>query len=243
MTVEQNKCLVCDKPLHPYPMGTRDAFQFVGCKICGSVFTEPAVTPQSLEKFFGDIQPEVVHLPNPDLEIGNVQKSLLKLGVDLNGKTFLDVCARQGYAVIAAKQLGMRASGIDSHDFFATFAKAKYGEALFSHTTLPEYAASGKKADVVYLYEAFCEQTDLDGFTAALARVLNVGGIAYIDEVDGNSFNVPKNFPSWDFVDPPLNFFYLSKKGMEALLARHGLKIRKSFFCWSPRQRLIVEKV
>lgn len=243
MTEEQKKCPVCDKTFYPYPMGTRDEFQFVGCKTCGTVFTEPAVTPELLAKFFGDIQPEAVHLPNPDLEIGNIQKTLLKLGVNLKDKTFLDVCARQGYAVMAAKQLGMRASGIDSHDFFTTFAKAKYGEALFSHATLQEYAASGKKADVIYLNEAFCEQTDPAGFTEALAKTLNVGGIAYVDEVDGNSFNVPKNFPSWNFVDPPLNFLYLSKKGMEALLTRHGLKIRKSFFCWAPRQRLIVERV
>ena len=75
-----------------------------------------------------------------------------------------------------------------------------------------------------------------------MAKTIAVSGKIYIEEPDGNSFNVPKRFTDWEFVQPPLNFLYLSKKGIAKLLARHGLKIEKSYFVWAPFMRLIVTK-
>lgn len=226
-------------------MGEKNGFSFAACQSCGSVMVMPWVTRQQREDALGDIQPEATHIPNPDAEIAHYKKHLQKVtGGRLSGtgRKFLDVGCRQGYTVMAAKGMDYLAKGLDQHDFFIRFAQEKYGDGLFEHATVQDYAESGQQADVVFSLECFSEQTDLDAFTAALAKTLAPGGIIYIEEPDGNSFHLPKSFANWAFAEPPLNFVYPSKKGLTALLKRHGLKITKSFFSWSPMMKLVVMK-
>jgi 2-polyprenyl-3-methyl-5-hydroxy-6-metoxy-1,4-benzoquinol methylase len=242
---QQSNCRICLKKFFAYPLGEKDGYKFVGCKACGSVMTDPWVTAQDLEAYYGDIQPEAVHLPNPEkviLSMSNRIKRVAAAVRGFSGKTFVDVTARQGYSVMAAKALGYDARGIDDHDFFVTFAKGKYGDGLFEHATVADYAASGGKADLVFAIEAFCEQTNPEEYLANLAKILNPRGILYIEEPDGNHYNVPRQFSSWPFVAPPANFLYISRKGMEKMLERHGLRIKKSYFTWFPFMKLVVVK-
>ena len=223
-------------------MGEKNDYKFVACKSCGSVTTDPWVTPAVLEKFFGDVQPEIVHVPSPAIQIVKMKKLIQKITSNFAGRRFLDISCRQGYAVIAAKELGFQAKGIDPHDFFINFAKDKYNPDLFEHVSVPEYAAKKEQAELVFSIESLCEQPDPETYMAALAKMLAPGGLLYLQEPDGNSFHLPRDFTRWAFADPPLNFAYYSKKGMEALLARHGLKVQKSFFTWGPFMRLIAVK-
>jgi SAM-dependent methyltransferase len=240
MTENLPTCRICKLPFHEYTMGEKNGFKLVACKSCGSVLAEPWPPQEELDRFFGDIQPEIVHLPDPQGEISRIKKLLGKITPGFAGKRFLDISCRQGYAVVAAKELGFQAMGIDPHKFFIDFAKDKYDSHLFEHATAMDYAARGGQAEVVFSIESFCEQTDPEGAMAALSKILAPGGTLYLQEPDGNNFSLPKNFARWDFVDPPLNFVYISKKGMEILLARHGLKIKQSLFTWGPFMRLIV---
>jgi SAM-dependent methyltransferase len=242
MPEEQKTCKICRQPFLGYPMGEKNGYNLVTCRDCGSVFTDPFLTQADLNNFFGDIQPEIVHTPDPAAEIVDIKKMLGKITTNFSGRRFLDISCRQGYAVMAAKELGFQAHGIDPHDFFIAFAKDKYDPALFDHISVPDYAAKGGQAEVIYANECFCEQPDPEAYMAALAKILAPGGKLYLREPDGNNFNLPKNFSNWSFVDPPLNFSYLSEKGMRALLARHGLKVEKKFFTWAPFMRLIVTR-
>jgi ubiquinone/menaquinone biosynthesis C-methylase UbiE len=138
--------------------------------------------------------------------------------------------------------LGFEARGIDNHDFFIRFAKEKYDAALFEEGTAQDLAVTGYKADLVFCLEHLCEEVDIEGFLSAVSRILTPNGILYIEEPDGNHFNVPRRFSGWPVVFPPINFLYPSKSGLEKALRRHGLKIRKSFFTWRPIMRLVVTK-
>lgn len=240
---QQGKCRICQESFHPFPMGEKNEWKFIACKICGSVMVDPWPTAEELDQFFADIQPEIVHVPQPEAEIAEIKKKIKKIvRGEPAGKTFIDVCCRQGYAVEAAWQMGMKPQGIDSHDFFYKFAKEKYPSNTFTHATAMEFTKSGVQVDVVFAQEAFCESLDPEALAAALAKLVAPGGIVYIEEPDGNSFNVPKVFANWSFVEPPLNFFYPSKKGLTKLLARNGLKVEKSFFVWAPHMKMILTK-
>lgn len=223
-------------------MGEKNDYQLVACDSCGSVMTEPWVQQPDLNKFFGDVQPNITHLTNPEAQIAAMKKIILKIAPHVSIRRFLDISCRQGYGVMAAKELGFKAKGIDPHDFFITFAKDKYDADLFEHVSVPDYAASLAKADIIFSIESLCEQPDPDGYMAALSKILAPGGILYLQEPDGNHFMLPRKFAKWAFVDPPLNFSYLSKSGMRALLERHGLKIQKSFFSWKPFMKMIAVK-
>lgn len=234
-------CRICLKqPMAEFGMGEKNDYKLVACRDCGSVVTEPWPSTEAIDQFYGDIQAEAIHVAKPEVEIDRLKKLFTKIMPGGgSGKRFLDVSCRQGYAVLAAKQLGFQAHGIDSHGFYIAFAKDKYDASLFEHTTLQDYAATGAQADLIYVAESFCEQPDPEGFAAALAKVLAPGGKIYLYEPDGNHLRLPANFNSWPFVDPPINFSYLSKKGMTALLARHGLKAEKKFLTWTPFMRMI----
>ncbi len=237
-----DKCRICNKIFSPYTLGEKNGYKLVACKSCGSVMTDPLPTAQDLEKYFGEIQPQIVHLPNPAGEIAALKKRLMRATHGFSGKRFLDACCRNGYAVMAAKELLLKAKGIDSRDFFIRFAKEKYDPSLFEHTSAQSYAAGGGQADIVVSLAGFCENPDPDAYMAALAKIIAPGGMMYIEEPDGNHFLLPWKFERWRFCDPPVNFLYISKTGMEALLKRHGLKIKRSFFTWAPVMRFVAVK-
>ncbi|MFH1157957.1 MAG: methyltransferase domain-containing protein [Pseudomonadota bacterium] len=242
MSEEQKTCRICLLPLNEYDMGEKNGYKLLACEACGSVMVRPWPTQADLNAFFGDIQPEIVHFPKPQAEIDNAGKILRKITGNFTGRRFLDASCHQGYAVMAAKKLGFQAKGIDSHDFFISFAKDKYDADLFEHVSVQDYAARGEQAEIIFSVESLCEQIDPDGYMEALSKIIAPGGALYVQEPDGNSFHLPKKFADWDYIDPPVNFSWLSEKGMESLLARHGFKIRKKFFTWGPFMRLIAVK-
>lgn len=236
-------CNICRKEMQPAPMGDRDGYTFIACNVCGSVYVDPWIEKEEQEKFYGEIQPQITHVPKPFAEIAALTKkfkSMIPAGA--TGRRFLDVSCRNGYAVAAAKELGFDAKGIDAHEFFVEFAQKTYGANLFAQSTAMDYAAAGHQAEFIFARECICEQTDPDAFIAALAKMLTPGGTLYIEEPDGNHFNTPNHFPNWEIVFPPMNLAYYSKKSLGALLKRHGLKVKKTAFSWRPLMRLTVTK-
>lgn len=239
----QKDCPICRKPFRPYPVGEKNGYIFSSCRACGSVITSPEITRDVLDRIFAEINPEVTHAANPDNVIESMRRALSRIiPPALVGRRFLDVAAEQGYAVMAARKLGMQAHGIDSHDFFVRFAQKTYGAPLFTHASAQDYAAAGHQADFILCRQAFCIQTDPDAFTAALARMIAPGGKLYIEEPDGNSFWLPRNLARWQFASPPLNFLYVSFDGMKAMLKRHGLRIDRKYVTFTPAMRLMVSK-
>jgi SAM-dependent methyltransferase len=239
----QKTCRICRSPFQEHLLGEKNSYKLIACKLCGSVMAEPWPTQKMINNYYGDVQPEIVHLPSPQAEIQRLKKLLPRIAPDFAKRSFLDIDCRQGYAVVAAKELGFKsARGIDTYEFFVAFAKDKYDPHLFECISTEEAAAKGEQANLIFAVDSFCEHPDPEAHMAALSRMLGPQGILYIEEPDGNHFMLPRNFIDWEFVEPPLNFCYLSQKGLLALLARHGLKVRRKLFTWGPFMRLIVTR-
>ncbi len=245
MAVDNQKrlCPICRQPFNPYPMGNKDGYDFVACRACGSAMVDPPVTQEEQDRFYVEAEPQATHVPDPAGQIAYFRKQIQHIMPgDLQGKRLLDVACRQGYGVQAARDVGMQAQGIDTHEFLVRFAQEKYGQARFALMNPREYADSQPPADLVFCAAGFSETTDPDALAASLSRCVAPGGIAYIEEADGNSMNTPRQFARWPFAAPPINMFYPSKKGMQQLLARHGLRVEKIFFNWRPMMRIVARK-
>lgn len=239
----KDKCPICQKDFVPYPMGEKNDYTLVACRVCGSVMVSPWMTDERREQYFGEIEPQITHTPNPEGDIAARKKAILRAMPNPAGKKFLDICSQNGYAVIAAKQLGMKAHGIDEHEFFVEFARSKFGKDLFDHISAKEFAeAHAGEYDFIYALEAFSLQTHPDDLAAAMAKLLAPGGVIYIEEPDGNHWNLPGKFTVWPLVFPPINFAYLSRKGLAALLKRHGLAVKKNFWSWQPFSKFVVKR-
>ncbi len=241
----QQQCRVCHKPFNAYPLGEKNGFELAACRSCGSVTVDPEVTDALREEFFGIVEPKITHMPNHEKEIERLKKIIQKVEPNPQGKTFLDVGSQYGYAVAAAKELGMKVHGVEKHEHFIEFLHEKYakGSETFQHIRLQDYAAANPpKYDFIYSTENFGMETKPEEFAQAIADLLAPNGKVYIHEPDGNHFNLPRQFINWEIAYPPINFVYYSKKGMAALLARHGLAVKKTFFSWRPFMRLVATK-
>lgn len=240
----QQKCRACHKPFNPYPLGEKNGFALQACRNCGTVMVEPWVAEDQREEYFGSVEPQITHMANHEKEVEKLKKIIQKVEPNPAGKTFLDIGSQHGYAVTAAKELGMKAIGLERHDFYIEFLHTKYeNKEDFLHTSAQEYAATNPpKADFIYSIENFSMETQPEELAAAITSLLADKGKVYIYEPDGNHYNLPRKFINWEVAFPPINFIFYSKKGMAALLARHGLKIRKKFFTWIPYMRLIAAK-
>lgn len=241
-TPQDDKCPICLKPFVPFPMGDKNDFVLEACGTCGSVMVRPWMTDEVREKYFGEIEPQITHVPNPDAEIAARKKIIERIMPNPAGKKFLDGFSQQGYGVMAAKSLGMQARGIDPHEFFTEFSRSKFGEELFENASAMEHAEThAGQYDFIYLQEAFSVQTHPDDFAAALKKLLAPGGVIYIEEPDGNHWNLPGRFSIWPVVFPPINFCFASRKALIALLKRNGLATTKVIWSWRPLSKLIVK--
>ena len=238
-------CLFCKQPSEPQFLGEKNGYHLLACKACGSVTTEPEVTPEVQKVMYQELQIAPAHLPNLKGEIQKRKRLIGKImNGNLKGKTFLDVTSGNGYNVRAARDLGMaEPRGIDTHDFLVHFARTNYMDCAFENISAMEYAARGGRADMIFCIDGFSAQFDVDAYTAALAKILNPGGKMYIEDVDGNSMWLSRRTARWTFAEPPLNFNYISLKGMKKLLSRHGLKVQRKLFAgMTPAMRLVVVK-
>lgn len=238
----KDKCPICHKDFVPLFLGEKNDYTLEACRACGSAMVRPWMTDEKREQYFGEIEPQITHTPNPDRDIELRKKIIQRVMPNPSGKKFLDICSQNGYTVIAAKQLGMQSYGIDEHEFFVEFARSRYGEELFENTSAKEFAEThAGEYDFIYALEAFSLQTHPDELAAAMAKLLKPGGIIYIEEPDGNHWNLPGKFTVWPVVFPPINFVYLSRKGLIGLLKRHGLAVAKQFWSWYPFSKFIVK--
>jgi SAM-dependent methyltransferase len=243
-TPQGRKCPICLKPFVAYSMGEKNDYTLEACRACGSVMVQPWMTDEIREQYFGEIEPQITHSANPDGDITHRRKIIERVVAHPAGKTFLDVSSQNGYAVMAAKSLGMKAYGIDSHEFFAEFARNKFGEELFEQISAKDFADANpdKKFDMVYASEAFSLNTRPDELAEALSRLVAPNGVVYIEEPDGNHWNLPRKFTIWPVCFPPINFVYVSRKGLFALLKRHGLVVKKLFWSWHPFTKLVAKR-
>ncbi len=237
-------CPICGIEIDKYELGELGEFKYVSCKKCGSVMADPRVTQEEIDQFFADVQPEMVHMISYEKIIDNFKKEITKKFPNREGKKFLDLASRQGYSVIAAKELGFASvKGIDPYEFATEFSHKHYDKDLFEHITVVDYAKRGETADVVLCLNNLCEQPEVEEYIEALSKIVTKGGKVYFEEPDGNSFFLPRRFEAWDVLDPPINSIFVSRSGLKALLKKHGFKVTKRFFSWGVMDRFIATKV
>lgn len=235
-------CHACMTPFEDYYyLGEKYGFTLVGCLNCGSAVADPYPNADFMEKFHEKYKEKLPPPANPERENKRHEKRIRSLMEMTKGKDFLGVGCGYGYSVIAAATLDLEAFGIDTREQPIKTAKKNLSKDHFDQTTLEQYAKSGKQADIVYVEHGLEQSSDPNAFIEAMKKVLKPGGVVYLETPDGNHFMIPSNFARWKVVTPPAVLHYFSRKGVEILLERHGLKVEKFFFNFRPRMRLIAK--
>lgn len=236
-------CKACQSPLHQgNSLGEKNGFSLLSCPSCRTVTVYPWPTAEELGKFYQSYRGTTDYKKKKDKKISRAKRRIHRL-MDLTaGKKFLDVGCNYGFTVKAALDLGLDAHGIDIDATAVTASQEMFGEPFYETISVQEYADQGKKADIIYTSEVVEHVPDPDGFIGAIAKILNPGGILFLTTPDAGHFMVPRDFKTWKDVMPPEHITYFTRKGLDVLLEKHGLKEVKFGFNFKPGIRLIARK-
>lgn len=235
-------CRACRTPLNPaVSRGHKNGFDLLPCPSCKTVTVHPFPSLDDLMRFYQSYKGSNVYKPKEEKKVRRARRRIKRLLSYTKGRRFLDVGCNIGYTVKAALDLGLQAQGIDIDAAAVQTANDSYGQ-RFEALSIEQFAATGRKVDILYSSEVIEHVPDPDSFVTALHTILEDDGVVYLTMPDGGHWNLPSDFASWRMVTPPSHIIYFTRKGIRHLLEKHGFKVEKFFFTLKPGIRLIARK-
>lgn len=223
-------------------IGDKNGYALLRCPSCASVTVDPWPAAGELHKLYQSYKGTTDYQKKQDKKIARARRRLARLVPQAPGKKFLDVGCNYGFTVEAARDLDLDAFGIDIDATAVHASKEMFGHGYYEAVAVQDYAASGRRADIVYTSEVVEHVHDPDSFIGAIAKILTPGGILFLTTPDAGHFMVPKDFKGWKEVMPPEHIAYFTKAGLKTLCEKHGLRVKKFAFTFKPGIRLTAVK-
>lgn len=236
-------CAICQQGNELYQLAGLDQIQFWSCRHCESVTSTPIPTDTDI----AETLQASIYAKRPAFPHSRERKHFLKHLEDIkelvSGPKFIDVLSRNGTRVELARIHGFPdACGIDLNKYCIEVGEKRFHKSRFIETNLENFAKSEEKFDVICCSHGLENTNNPDSYIKNLKSLMNEDSCLYLDLCDGNHFMIPQNFLRWKEVRYPERVYYLSRKGLEALLKRHQLKIIKRYFRFLPFQQVIVKR-
>lgn len=236
------RCHACHGT-HARSAGQKNGYALWRCDDCGTIAVNPFPSLTELAEFYKSYVGTTDYTAKKKRKIQRSKKRIWRLRRMTKGRDFLDVGCNYGFAVVAASELGLNAHGIDIDSTAIAACKTNFADkGTFDYRTVQDHAASGATADIIYTSEVIEHVPDPDGFVAALAKILRPGGVLYLTTPDGGHFRVPKQFDQWEQVIPPEHLLYFTRRGLRAMLQRHGFTDIHFRFNMKPGIRVLARK-
>jgi SAM-dependent methyltransferase len=212
-------CPACHAPLIK-PLGEKNGYRFFGCAQCGTAAVVPLPTQADLAAHYKAYYNTPNYMRKSEAKLAQAKSRIARLG-GTPGQSFLDIGCNAGFAVEAARRAGFDAHGIEIDPEAVAAAKAAWGD-RFEVATAEDYAASGRRAEIVYTSEVIEHTPTPESFAAALGRIVKPLGKLFLTTPDAGHWRVPAKFTAWNEVKPPVHLILYSREGLRRLLGRHG---------------------
>ncbi len=149
----------------------------------------------------------------------------VKLIFDLNKKTgsLLDIGAGTGDFLIAAKNKGWDAKGVEPSDQAKKLAKQK-GVDLITKTS----ELQSKSVDVITMWHVLEHVPDIMNQLIELKRLVKENGYIIIAVPNYKSYDASYYKSFWAAYDVPRHLWHFSKKSIESLFKEHDLVLEKT---------------
>jgi SAM-dependent methyltransferase len=241
-------CPVCEAPPGRY-MGRRGGAAHregagVECRVwrcerCGLVFPNPMPLPAGGVGLLYALAPEH-YFRNHDIEdkLASARGMVAGAGRLTGGPgRLLDVGSGRGDVLVAAREAGWEATGIDLSPSFADYAERRSG-ARVMREPIDRCGFADESFDAVILAAVLEHLYDPDATVREVARVLRPGGAFFVDVPNeaGLYFrlgNLYQKLRGRDWVVnlaptfEPFHVFGFGPRSLHALLAKHGLAVRE----------------
>ena len=237
-TLERRSCPGCNAN-NPQPAFKKNGYSLVHCGDCKSLYVERTPSDEAFEAFYQDspsanywadtffpsvsearreaiFQPRAAKVANILAYYGMRLNVAIDVGagaglfLDEFGKLIPDADLR----AVEPSAILSRANRNLNRQVFEGYAAAAAID--------PAWRASG---DLVTCFEVIEHIVDVDAFIASLRDLCRPGGIIIISGLCGTGFDIRVLGEYSNPVSPPHHLTFLSRKGVETLIARLGLEL------------------
>lgn len=225
-------------------IGEKNGYALLRCNQCQTVIVDPYPTEDKLAEHYTDYHKNDSYGKKKQSKLRRARRRVKRMLREMrSGNKFLDVGCNLGYTAEAARELGLKAYGIDIDPVAIEIAKKSFPKtAGFEQITIEDMARRGDKFDLVYCSEVLEHVGGSEGFIEAVAKVMNPGAILYLTTPDAGHWRVPKSFSSWSMVCPPQHVTYFSREGLRRIFERHRLRILSFQLAMKPGIKVLAWK-
>jgi len=206
-----------------------DFGDIVRCRGCGLLSVARVPDDAALGDFYRQYYANAGYARKTGRKIARATRRIRRLQRRAAGRSFLDVGCNLGFAVEAARRLGLEAEGIDVDDAALALAAETFPGARFQTMTVQAMAATGRRFATVYCSEVLEHVRDIRGFAAALAALVDDGGVLFLTTPDGGHWRVPKPLVRWAEIKPPEHLTWFAKPHLRRLFEAQGLTVGFGF--------------
>ena len=237
-TLDHRLCPGCHAN-NPQPAFTKNGYVLVHCGDCKSLYVERTPSDEDLEAFYQDspsanywadtffpsvseARREAIFQPRA-AKVANILASYdmrLNVAIDVGAGagSFLDEFSKllpdAALRAVEPSAIFSRTNRNLNREVFEGYAAAAAID--------PAWRASG---DLVTCFEVIEHIVDVDAFIASLRDLCRPGGIIIISGLCGTGFDIRVLGEYSNPVSPPHHLTFLSRKGVETLIARLGLEL------------------
>ena len=135
-----------------------------------------------------------------------------------------DVGCERGELLNVLKEAGRRVEGTQMAPAAADFARKHFGIDVFVGELMNAPFANDR-FDAVLMLNVLEHLPDPEGYVAQVSRMLETGGMFWIELPNIGSFTAKMAGKSWLHHDPPHHLWGFDKAGIARLLGRHGFVV------------------
>ena len=239
-TREEVSCVICGVKDEEFLFDTPE--RLVRCRQCGLIYNNPRLDAESLKKIYAkeyfviDTDKPGIHykayanyIEEEPLIIRSMHRRLKKVeGLGKDKGRLLDVGCAAGFSLIAARQRGWDAEGIDVSDFCAQYAQSR---GLKVHQgTLKDFPGKTETMDVITRWDYLEHSPDPLTDLKISYSLLKSGGVSVlsIPNVDSWSFRLlKKNWIGFKNID---HFYFFSRETLSKLAGMAGFTMEQSYY-------------
>jgi len=205
------RCPICHfKKTHTkYKVGK---YQYYECGNCKTLFLYPLPSSSSIKRYYSSAF-EYIAGRAEESRIRKRANIILKKLKHLHpeGKTLLDIGSGYGYFLEEAKKISLDSTGIEPNK--------KLAQSSVFRGTLDEFVkkSNSNKFDFITAIHVIEHIRNPFTFIKQVSRLLNRGGILYIETPNYNSWLAQKEKEQYTFLTPPDHIWLFSKKSLQLI--------------------------
>jgi 2-polyprenyl-3-methyl-5-hydroxy-6-metoxy-1,4-benzoquinol methylase len=213
----------------------KDDYSFYECVICEHVYVYPMPSKEELKDFYsleyfkaGQSKGYQEGYENFGELQKNALQKILKNTISLHpdAKNLLDIGCAYGTFLKIAREIGLKAEGIEVSKAAAEYGIKKYSLSIYNGTLDTYYKKNtSARFDIVTMLDVLEHLNEPNEAIKIVSSLLIPAGTLVIKIPNIKSLRARIEGKKWRQIKPPEHLQYFSKTSIEYLLMKHNLKI------------------